>query len=348
MKMKMIILLTTLMLSLTSFAQKVPRVVFVSPDPIDSKNEFWTITHKNLIQAAKDLKIELEMIYTNSHHSFYIETVRELGKRKRENRPDYFLGLPYKHHEVEILEILKKADIKVMFTNMALLDTKRTEIGYPRGKYKNWIGHFYPDDLQAGKLIALELSKECIKNNKVIAITGDHLSTASSLREKGFTEIAEQKNLDIKQIFAGGWKKSKVLKMFPHIELRYPNICGVLSASDSMAEGVIESTDNKYHVCGIDWTRKGLNLIKEEKLLCSAGGHFLEPSFALVAIFDFHNGIDFKKDIGTTYKTSFNIANKENVNKLLKLLFTSKQVINYKSYTKFYMKKLKYDFRILK
>jgi ABC-type sugar transport system substrate-binding protein len=332
--------------STITFAQKVPKVVFLSPDPIDSNNEFWTITHRNLIQAAKDLNIDLEMIYTDSHHSFYIKEVRKLSMRKKKNRPDYFLGLPYKNHEVEILTLLSKANIKVMFTNMALLKEVSDKLGPPRTKYKNWIGLFYPDDYQAGNLIAKEISKKCIENNRIVTITGDHISTASTLRKKGIIDFSENNNLTIKQFIPGLWKKSKVQRIFPHLEKRYPNLCGVLSASDSMAEGVLNSTKKNYHICGVDWTKKGLDLIKKGKFLCSAGGHFLEPSFALVTIFDFHNGIDFKNDIGTSFKTEFHIANSENIDKVLNTFFSHKQILNYKNYSKFYSKKKKYNFKI--
>lgn len=344
--MKALLVQLIFILSLSSLAQKIPKIVFVSPDPKDSVNEFWTTTHKNLQQAALDLKIDLEIIYTNSHHSFYMDAIAKLSKRKKENIPNYFIGLPHVHYEKRILDLLESRNIKSLFVNMAIEGKIRDVIGYPRGRYKNWIGHFYPDDYNAGAQITKEISKVCKKESNIVVISGDHLSTAAKLREQAFIEESKKYGLNINQIFEASWKKANVIRMVPYIETRYKNICGFLVASDSMAEGVLESSKKKYHVCGIDWTKKGLELVQEGKLVCTAGGHFLEPAFALVALFDYHNGIDFKDDLGLTYKTPFHIATKKNVSKILKSFFTGKQVLNYKDYSKFYNPIKKYHFDI--
>jgi ABC-type sugar transport system substrate-binding protein len=340
-------LIVLILLCNSSYAFKKPKVLFLSPDPKDSKNEFWTSVFSNLKQAANDLQIDLEIIYTDSHHSFYRKEVKKIAQRKQEDRPDYFVGLPLvQNYEDYILKELSKVGIKVFFVNMAIDKEAREKIGHPRKKYKNWIGHFYPDDYNAGALITEEISKKCGKNKNVIGISGNHLSTGSLLREKAFKEVSKRNNLKLQQVFTGDWKKSVVETMMPHIESRYPDTCGYLVASDSMAEGVLNKAKEKYQVCGIDWTKRALNLIKKEKMLCSAGGHFLEPAFSLVAIFDYHNGIDFKDDIGVTYKTPFYLANRTNIDKILKTFFTKKQINDYKSLSKFYSKKKKYQFDI--
>ncbi|WP_127714039.1 ABC transporter substrate-binding protein [Halobacteriovorax sp. HLS] len=344
--MKVIITIVFLIFSLSSFAQKYPRVVFVSPDPKNSENEFWPTTYSHLIKSASDLGVELEIIYTNSHHSFYMEAIRQLVQRPIATRPQYFIGLPYKYFELDILSLLQKADIKAFFVNMDIDPSGRKKIAKPREIFKNWIGHFYPDDYDAGELITREVAKACSINKNIIAITGNHLSYASLQREQAFKDISKEYHLKLQQVFSASWKKANVEKMIPHIELRYPTTCGFVVASDSMAEGVIENSKRSYHICGIDWTSNGFKLIEKGKLLCSAGGHFLEPAFALVALFDYHNGIDFKNDLGVTYKTPFAIATKKNVRSILQTFYGNKKKLNFKKFSKFYSKHKKYNFKL--
>lgn len=341
-----ILALTLFLISIVSHAQEIPKILFVSPDVKSPENRFWATAHQNIIQAAEDLSIDLEMIYTKSHHSYYFKAVKDLEKRKKEDLPDYFVGLPFIHHGKEILEVLSKLKIKVFFVNMAIADDRRAKMGHPRGKYKNWIGHFYPDDYNAGELITKEMAKVCKSNTNIFGLAGNHLSTASVLREKAFTDGAKKLKLNLRQVFQADWEKEIVIKMMPHIETRYPNVCGVLSASDGMAEGVLESSKKKYQICGIDWTESALRHIEKGELLCSAGGHFLEPAFSIVSIFDYHNGIDFKEDIGLTYKTPFFIATKKNATQIVEKFFSGKQVLSYKKYSKFYNKKSSYNFDI--
>jgi ABC-type sugar transport system substrate-binding protein len=334
------------LISANSFAQKIPKVYFVSPEVKYSENKFWATVHDNVIQAAKDLNINLEMVYTKTHHSYYYKAIKDLEKRKKEDLPDYFIGLPYIHHGKEILNILSKLNIKIFFINMTIEDKRRPSMGFPRGKYKGWIGHFYPDDYNAGALITKEVAKVCNAENGVVGLAGNHMSSASILRQKAFQDGAKKFNLKLYQVFQAEWQKDVVMKMMPNIEKRYPNTCGFLSASDGMAEGVLISSSKKYQICGIDWTERALKKIVAGEILCSAGGHFLEPAFALVAVFDYHNGIDFKDDIGLTYKTPFFIATKINASQILEKFFRGKQILTYKKYSKFYTKKTSYNFSI--
>ena len=321
-----------------------PRVLFLSPNPEDTKNEFWLTTIKHLKNASKQLGAELEIIYTNTHHTFYMQEISKIVMRKKEDRPHYFIGLPYKHFEKRILDKFSKTDIKVFFINLNIENEIRKEIGYPREKYPNWIGHFYPDDLQAAEIITKEISNKCLKNRNIIAITGNNLSTASIMREQSFKQNSKLLGLNLQQSFSASWKKENVKRIMPHIESRYPRTCGFIVASDLMAEGVIETARRKYQVCSIDWTLKGLTLIKEKKLLCSAGGHFLEAAFSLVAIFDYHNGIDFKKDIGLTHKTIFNIATAKNIDSVISNFYTHNKFQSFRNFSKFYSKHKKYKF----
>lgn len=341
------LILFTLFLSLNCLAIQRPRVLFLSPDPKDTTSEFWQTLYSNLNQSAKDLGVNLEIVYTDSHHTLYEEAIEKILKRSKENLPEYFLGLPpYRQHKVQMLKRFEELGIKVFFVNMAIDSKHRKEIGFPREKYKNWIGHFYPDDYSAGALITEEMAKACKVNRNIVAITGNHLSVGSNLREKAFKDISLKRKLKLQQIFSANWERKNVEKMIPHIESRYPDTCGFVVASDEMAEGILNKAKKIYHVCGVDWTRSALNLIKSGQFLCSAGGHFLEPAFALVTIFDYHNGLDFKDDLGVTYKTPFHLATKQNIESILKG-FSNQQVKTYKSFSKFYSKKKHYNFQLV-
>lgn len=341
-------ILFILLLSSINLVQASPKVTFVSPDPGDALNTFWKETTIQLLKAARDLGVELEVVYSAPHYTFYRKIVTKIAERPKDKQPDYLLILPMKNSTKEMLDSLSRTKIKVFFINTTLSSQDKNLIGTPRKKYKNWIAHFYPDDAQAASLVAKEVSKNCSDNRDVIAINGTRMSIASQVRQESFESSSKKYNLNLKQAFFGDWKKSKVKKMLPNIEGRYPNTCGFLVASDFMAEAIIESKKKKYHVCSIDWTPDGIENVKNGKQLCSVGGHFLEPSLALVALFDYHNGIDFKNDLGLIYKTSFYTATKSNVSKIYNKLIKSKDFINYRKLSKFYNKNIKkYNFNLI-
>ncbi|WP_417336743.1 ABC transporter substrate-binding protein [Halobacteriovorax marinus] len=347
--MKILLLTLFLITPLSLFAKDGLRVTYISPDPIDTENEFWKNTTKQIMKAAKDLGIELEVLYTQSHYSYYTSMIDKVSKRPKETLPQYLLILPIKSTARNTLEKLEKVGVKTVFINAEVNENERESIGWPRQKYKNWIGEFYPDDYQAAKLVVSEVAKKCRKGSDVVAINGTHFSNASLIREKSFEETSKELNLNLKQSFYGNWRKDKVGRMLPYIEGRYPNICGFFVSSDFMAEAILNSRLMKYQVCSIDWTKNGLQNVNDKKQLCTVGGHFLEPAFALVATFDYHHGYDFKNDFGLTYKSHFYIANQSNAKEILEKFIENKKPLNFKNYSKVFNKKIKkYNFNILK
>lgn len=347
--MKALIFGLYFLLNFSIAASKGPKITFISPDPINTNNEFWIITNKEIIKAAKDLNINLEVLYSRSHYSFYLEKVTEVIKRPPESRPDYLMILPIKRSTQQILQQLETAKIKTLFINAQINEKELQATGIPRDLYKNWIGHFYPDDTQAAALAANEVYKACGKNAEIVAINGSHTSNASLAREKSYINVSKSLSLNLKQSFYGNWKKTSVSKMLPFIEMRYPNLCGFLVSSDLMAEAIVDQKKKSYKVCSIDWTSNGLQHVINGEQLCTVGGHFFEPAFALVTLFDYHMGIDFKEDFGLIYKTPFYIANKKNAQKIYTKFIMNKNTINYRNYSKFYNKKLKkYNFDIFK
>ncbi len=329
------------------WAKAQPRVAFVSPDPKDTKNEFWTITTYQVQKAAKDLGVDLEVLYSNSHPSYYFKEIEKVVNRPKELRPEYIMILPIKSNIYDTLKLLATTDIKVMLVNIELTKKDQKEVGSPRDKFKNWIGSFFPDEEQAATLVAKEVGKYCKEGSDIVSINGTHLSNASLIREQVFAKVAKELGQNLRQSLYGNWKKDRVRKMLPYIEGRYPNICGFLVASDFMAEAIQESRKGGYQVCSIDWTSSGIKNVMDKKQLCSVGGHYLELAFALVALFDYHKGIDFKNDFGLTYKTPFHLATIKNAKKIYQKFILNKDSLNYKNYSKFYTKKKKYNFNIL-
>ena len=344
--MKLIAILSYFFIITSLRAQSPVNVAFISPNPKDSKNEFWTITTSQMKYAAKDLGISLEVLYSNSHPTYYYNEVKKIVNRPEAKRPNYLVLLPTTTIISELLSLVERTNIKIMFVNVQVSQKDRVLVGGPREKYKNWIGSFYPDEEQGAELAAREVGKYCKAGSNLVTINGNYISNSSVIREKTFARVIKELGQNLKQSLNGYWKKDRVLKMLPYIEGRYPNLCGFLVASDYMAEAIVDSKHHKYKVCSIDWTSNGIRNVMEKKQVCSVGGHYLEPAFALVALFDYHKGIDFKEDIGLNLKTPFYIANQKNATKVYESFILNKVSLNYKKYSKFYTKRKRYNFNI--
>ena len=67
---------------LNSFASdKLLNITFVSPNPND--NDFWGITHNFARAAAKDLDINLTIVYTKTGRYSYAKTFNEVCQSKK-------------------------------------------------------------------------------------------------------------------------------------------------------------------------------------------------------------------------------------------------------------------------
>ncbi|HIP30092.1 MAG TPA: hypothetical protein EYG93_01735 [Sulfurospirillum arcachonense] len=105
----LIILFNTSILYASSHTRE--KVIFIS---VATQTEiFWNNIHRLAKAAAKDLNVDLEIIYTNRNHIKAVEIAKEIAKRK--NKPDYVIVVGEKLIASRSIPALSSSGIKVFF-----------------------------------------------------------------------------------------------------------------------------------------------------------------------------------------------------------------------------------------
>ena len=102
-------------------------------------------------------------------------------------------------------------------------------------------------------------------------------------------------------------------------------------------------------VGGVGWSNDTLNKITKGEMNASIGGHFLEGAWALILIYDYHNGLDFAEELGTTISTNFDVIVQGREIEYLKKIGEDKwQNIKFRKFSKKYSGLQQYDFTFSK
>ncbi len=256
--------------------------------------------------AAEDLGFELDVYYGNRNHVLIDENVEKLFSRKK--LPRYVLGMNARGGGESFLARAEAAGVETVFINQGFLEEDQKNVGRPGEKYTRWLFEYLPNDTQAGYVLAKKLIQVAVQDGlvdgdgmvNVIAVSGHEASPASILREKGLQEaVAEFSNTRLRQVVHADWKQDRAKELSKRLMQRYPDTAVVWSASDAMAEGVLESLNElgkrpgtDVLIGGVDWTARALELVKEGEFTVSVGGHFMDGGWALVMLYDAMHGVE--------------------------------------------------------
>jgi ABC-type sugar transport system substrate-binding protein len=307
--------------------------------------------------AANDLGIELLIIETDDNHIDAHLQVKESLMVGR--KTDAIIAISVKGIGKRILKICEQAKVSFMIENAAILDKS---IGEPRQHFKYYIGEMLPDDEMAG----YELAKYLLQKGKVapdgkihiVAINGSFGTSASIERGKGLQRaLKEFPHAQLEQMVSAMWEPELAKKKFIGLKTRYPNVSVVWAASDGMAIGAAAAAEEMkltlgkdVVIGGVDWSSEGVAAVKNGRIQATAGGHFMEGAWAMIAVYDYLKGFDFAKNDGLRMKTEMKLLTTENINEYSILFDTDVwSNINFKNFSKRYNPMLlNYDFSIRK
>lgn len=279
-----------------------------------SESGFWPVVERFLRAAAHDLDIELEVIVFDDNPILMVQLAEKTLSAK-ETRPDCILFHNHKKRGAKILELAEKNNVYAFVFNAGF--PENSDVGKPREKYTRWIGQMLPDDEYAGYILAKKLFEAAVRletyNKKgpvhMVALEGNRTSEASNARVRGLKRaLKENKNLINEQFFHSKWKENLAIEAYSATVSRYPDVKLFWAASDNMAIGITKAAEKNKLTAGIDYVTGGIDLLPENQsylksgqTAVSVGGHYVEGVWALILIYDFLNGHDFKE----TGKTSF-------------------------------------------
>lgn len=300
------------------FAAHKIKVTFVSPNPPGTG--YWQHYDKAMHSAANALNIDLTIIHSQDLDRFaYLDAIEKVDI----NNTEYVIALLKTNVADILLNKFESTSVKVFTSNLEVPEKHKSQVGKPRDKYKNWIGHVIPDDYHAGQLLAEtllhEYSAKKDAESGVLAITGARDASVSFLRTQGLQDVIKGNSLfRLEQIFYTDWKYETAREKFELALKRYPQTKIIWCASDEIATAVLDvlkdsHAQGTYRVGSIDWSQRGIDAFSNDDYLTSIGGHFLEGGMILALIRDYHEGNDFAASLGTQIKMKMGALTHQNL-----------------------------------
>jgi len=343
-----------LMVPFFLFAQEKPlKVLYISHTA--PNHSFIKLVNSFARAAASDLNIDLKIVSPKEHLNRY--SYADFAKHYFfiEDKPDVIIAILFRKTGKKILEYSKQSGIPIFIVNTNIPNDERKSIGKPRGKYKGFLGLVAASEQQAGKLLADALFKKANRDKiKVVGISGTREAYEAIERNRGLEHsVKKHDSVKLYQIVYADWNEDIAYKHTLRLLSRYPKLDVIWTASDGMAIGakkaILESKKDIL-VGGIDWSKEGKEAVENGYIDVTVGGHFINGGIALVLIYDYFHGKDFKAELGVEINLDMSKLTLQNI-KQYNANFSSSNwdKIDFKKYSKVYNTKLnRYDFSLEK
>ncbi len=304
-----------------TYAQPI-HALFINPDEDSS---FWISVTEFMKSVSKDLNIDLQVVYAKNR----LDHVKVAKQAIVEYSPDYLLTLFQVGTGRHQLEAAEAANVRTFVFNTSVPPRERERLGVPRQKYKHWIGHMYPDDVYAGYILADSLIRKAkiaqtqASDGKIhlVGINGSLDSPATIDRNVGLQQALEQHpDTILNQTVYTDWSHEDAYYRTSKLLSRYLETSVIWTASDGMAIGAVQAIlesgrklGTQVFTGGVDWSPEGLDAVKNQQILGSVGGHFMEGGWSLILLYDYHHGVDFSESMGTTIRSRMEMVTQENI-----------------------------------
>lgn len=307
------------------------RVVFISPEAAAGR-EFWVAFTAFMRRAASDLGIDLRVEYANTNRFLAVKLAHDAVQAP--TPPHYLVHIYQLGQGRRMLSLADKAGVRTFTVNTGVPREEADIVGSPRGLFPRWLGQMYPDDVAAGRELALYLTQRARdmqlqgagENVQVVAISGSRNSRVAFDRNQGLLDaIGSQAGVKLNQVLFTEWIGVEAAEKMPILMHRYPHTSVVWSASDMMALAIANSMKDlgkqvgrDVVLGGIDGIPAAIDAIDEGLLEATLIGHFMEGAWALVLLYDHYHGIDFNA-AGTTFRSQMSLVTKTNLERYRQL-----------------------------
>ncbi|MFL5354927.1 ABC transporter substrate-binding protein [Archangium sp.] len=281
------------------------RVVFL--DALQPENPWRRELVGAMRAAANDLGIDFVDHAVGHWPGEILEQARQVLSGP--GKPDYLLVTLHRGTGPGLLEEAERADVPVFVINTGLLPEDRARYGGPRQHFAHWLGQMQPDDVEAGRQLAVLLLEAARARARapdapvrLVALEGRRGDGSALLREEGLRQaLAGSRHAELLQSVSASWREDVARRKTFLLRRRYPELQAVWAANDRMALGALKGLEDagaggQVVVGGIDWTPEALEAVRDGRMVASLGGHFLEGAWALVLLYDYHQGHDFASE----------------------------------------------------
>lgn len=333
------------------------RVAFMVPGMGDTAH--WRNVVDFMQAVAEDLNIDLQITYSRPNEISMNRKVKEILTNP-ENKPDYFITSRWSKDSLTYIDLADQQRIKTIAVGAMFSEADRAVVGYPRGKYKNWIGELIPRDEQVGYDLADSLIKQAKRQGvsgdkrvSILAVGAYEGDTTNTFRIEGLKRrIAGNNDATLLGVKLAGWRRGLAREVMLKAYEKYNEIDVVWAASDEMALGVCDAIKEfgqkpgeDIIVGGIDWDKENIDSIAKGEIAVSYGGIVFDTGWALILLYDYHHGIDFDSNTGRVFSLQHPV-NKANVDKYKEYFVSANwRRINFQNFSKKFNPNLKeYNF----
>jgi ABC-type sugar transport system substrate-binding protein len=320
-------------------AQEAPRIIFLNPgEPVDrGAGPYWQLVSDSMRRAAQVFGMQLEIIYAERDHLQMLRHAEEVAKRA--NGSDYIIIVNEKLAAQQMLNTLSQSRAKVLLIHNDLTAEQRHEIGNEREHFRNWIGTVAADSRRGAYQLMERLHHQLGDNEaRVVVISGDPTAPVSLERAQGVKEYIGQAGRGrIHQFVFGDWSYADGEEKATLLLARYPDTNIIWTASDSLALGALRAVKvrgGSVLVGGMGGWPIALSSVAEGGLTATAAGAFLIGAWAIVMLYDYHNGLDFAAYGGASQKFDYFIVSRENVAQYDDVVMQRRDMLDFRSYSK--------------
>lgn len=316
-----------------------PHIVFLNPgEPVDrGKGMFWPLTARLMSVAAKSFGMNLEVLYAERDHLLMLRQAKSVALRAE--RPDYVVMVNEKQTAEEMLRLFAGTSTKVILIHNDMTTEQRHEIGNEREKMSHWIGTVTTDEPSGTYRMMDELYRILgDQEPQVIGITGARGTPVSLLRAQGVTDyMAEAGKGKQLQLAFGNWGTSDAQTKASVMLARYPQANIIWAANYSMALGALQAVAEHGSDILVGSTATAPYTGKDDKnLTVSLGSHFFIGAWAMVLLYDYHNGLDFAEHGGLRQKLDYlSVINSENAARYYQVVYEQTDTIDFTVFSKY-------------
>lgn len=248
-----------------AFAQgQTPKIAFFVKNVT---NPFWKACRIGAEKAAKELKVDLELVAPTKPDN--IEEQTRLVEDWIVKKPDAFVFVPVDYKAlVPSIQKANQAKIPIINYNNKMTDIEKV----------TFIGS---DDEMFEYEMCKYLFKSMDGKGKIVHIDGVPAASTAQARKKGFERaVKDFPGIEVLASQPGQYRRLPAQQVFENLMQRFPEIDAVVSANDDMAVGIVEALQaagrgSKTKVVGIDGIPDAIQAIAEGKMFATVdfSGH---------------------------------------------------------------------------
>ncbi|WP_245835514.1 ABC transporter substrate-binding protein [Thalassospira mesophila] len=304
---------------------KQPRVAFINPGY--GTHGFWKDVSDTMHAAARQFGFDIVEFDSDRRWPLMAENANRVFMM--DPPPDYIIAVNEHQQGGRIVIEANARHIPIFMLLNDLTEEQKSRLGRAGHNLPYWIATLTPDNEKAGFDIArslVEAEQQLHPGTKkrdicLLSLAGDSNTPASLDRMEGldvalgkFPQLKEKRRLVVNWSYDEAYKRTATW-------LQDGCLDAVWAANDDIARGAIAAIvkagkvpGKDVVVGGLNWSAKGLKLVKDGQMTMTHGGHFLAGAWIMVMLNDFHHGIDLQGR-GPNYSFPMQALTRDNVDR---------------------------------